>query len=575
MKILPFVLTLSSVLLRTAWAEDPVYFADPKLKQAVGAALSVSDPTPSDMLALISLTAYNSGIKNLTGLEYAKNLHELSLSLNSIADLSPLSELTNLRTLIMEDNRVSDLSPLAGLTDLQILIMEANLISDISPLLNLTSLSHLNLGENPLNEDAYQIYIPQIAANNPGIYILHERREHHFVISAGPGGSVVSPGEGDFTFEGRTDIIVEAKADPGFVFTGFTGTYTDKANPFVISVDEDFEIRANFVSVLSVIDVDDNAPADPAADNSAISDPQENGTADHPFDSIRKAIEVAVTGATIFVHAGTYRETIDFLGKRIELTGFDPNDPNQAAWPVIDGGGNSPVVSFAHGEDANCLLTGFVITGGKGRSVGAIRCTAASPTISNCLIVGNRATDWNGAAILCTDSKATFINCTIADNRAGSFGAGLSLVNSNVTVVNSILWGNRPNEIQTEDDGLPSICYSSVAGGWAGVGNLVADPLFASLGHWADGGNLGVTVPWDDPRAVWVMGDYHLQSQAGRWDSRTGTWVWDTATSPCIDAGDPTTPIGQEPSPNGGIINLGAYGGTAEASRSSVVGPSL
>ena len=67
------------------------------------------------------------------------------------------------------------------------------------------------------------------------------------------------------------------------------------------------------------------------------------------------------------MHAGTYRETIDFLGKRIELTGFDPNDPNKAAWPVIDGGGNGPVVSFTHGEDPNCLLTGFVITGGKGR----------------------------------------------------------------------------------------------------------------------------------------------------------------------------------------------------------------
>ncbi len=39
-------------------------------------------------------------------------------------------------------------------------------------------------------------------------------------------------------------------------------------------------------------------------------------------------------------------------------------------------------------------------------------------------------------------------------------------------------------------------------------------------------------------------------------------------TSPCIDAGDPMSPIGHEPFPNGGIVNMGAYGGTAEASKS-------
>lgn len=35
--------------------------------------------------------------------------------------------------------------------------------------------------------------------------------------------------------------------------------------------------------------------------------------------------------------------------------------------------------------------------------------------------------------------------------------------------------------------------------------------------------------------------------------------------SPTIDAGDPALPVGDEPAPNGGRINLGAFGGTAEA----------
>jgi len=42
----------------------------------------------------------------------------------------------------------------------------------------------------------------------------------------------------------------------------------------------------------------------------------------------------------------------------------------------------------------------------------------------------------------------------------------------------------------------------------------------------------------------------------------------DDLTSPCIDRGDPNNPVGDEPDPNGGIINMGTYGGTSEASMS-------
>ncbi len=35
-----------------------------------------------------------------------------------------------------------------------------------------------------------------------------------------------------------------------------------------------------------------------------------------------------------------------------------------------------------------------------------------------------------------------------------------------------------------------------------------------------------------------------------------------------IFAADPGSPVGDEPQPNGGRIDMGAYGGTAEASKS-------
>jgi hypothetical protein len=237
---------------------------------------------------------------------------------------------------------------------------------------------------------------------------------------------------------------------------------------------------------------------------------------------------------------------------------------------VIDGGGQGAVVCFTHGEDSNCVFSGFVLTGGQGASAAAIWCSASSPTIANCLIVGNRVTNWTGGVIHCTDSNATFINCTVADNYAGAYGAGLYLTASPVVVVNSIFWGNAPTEIITDGIKAPSVRYSTIAGGWPDTGNLKADPLFAGRGRWVDRNHPDLVVRADNPNAVWVMGDYHLQSQAGRWDPEAHKWMQDGATSPCIDAGDPAAPVGCEPAPNGGIVGQGAYGGTTQASKSAL-----
>ena len=70
--------------------------------------------------------------------------------------------------------------------------------------------------------------------------------------------------------------------------------------------------------------------------------------------------------------------------------------------------------------------------------------------------------------------------------------------------------------------------------------------------------------------------DYHLKSQAWRWDNERGRWHYDEVTSPCIDAGNPGSALQDElltapDAPNNlwGVnlrINMGAYGGTDQAS---------
>jgi len=572
-------------------AESPVYFADPDLKTAVEDTLwGVSDPTPTDMLLLTSLFARGYGISDLTGLEYALNLESLALNTNDISpladlvnlkdlrigynqisNLSPLSGLSNLEYLDVHGNRISNLSALSGLTNLNDLRLSDNQISNISALQDLTSLSHLELQYNPLNQAAYEIYLPQIKANNPGIYLRYDSRAQQYLsVSSSAGGSVLDPGEGTFTYDTDESVRLQAKAQTGFVFVGWSGSYATALNPLYLTMDQDHQMRAVFRSVLGLLYVDDDAVGDPGPGDSTRSDPGEDGTIEHPFDQIQEAIEVAGDRASVLVYPGTYREDLNLLGRNIRLMGVSPNDPQIDPYPVLEGAGTGPVVSFVNGEGPDCALTGFVITRGKGPMAGAILCDRSSPTIANCLIVGNRAGGTHGAAIHCTRSNAVFLNCTIADNAGGPQGAGLVLSDSAIQMTNSILWGNTPNEVLALGDSAPSLRYCDIRGGWTDGDNLNLDPLFAWRGLWVNPKDPNEILAAQEERALWRDGDYHLKSQAGRWDPAARIWVQDDGSSPCLDAGDPLGASANEPAPNGDRLNLGAYGGTTQASKSDL-----
>jgi len=191
-----------------------VIFPDVNLENVIRQELNIPAPTPitsDDMLQLTDLNARYKNITNLSGLEYAENLlfadlrnNQLSsvlglptsqnltvlyLRSNQIADLVGFPDLPNLETLQLSDNQLSNVSGLpalqnltylglgfnqiADLTDfpdypnLQTLFLDRNLISDISVLAGLTGLSYLYLNGNPLNDDAFNIYLPQIQFNNP------------------------------------------------------------------------------------------------------------------------------------------------------------------------------------------------------------------------------------------------------------------------------------------------------------------------------------------------------------------------------------------------------------------------
>jgi len=184
----------------------------------------------------------------------------------------------------------------------------------------------------------------------------------------------------------------------------------------------------------------------------------------------------------------------------------------------------------------------------------------STPTLINCVFCGNSAMMGGGMDNIVSDP--ILINCTFSGNITQRESGAIRNMNSQPILTNCILWDNTLPQIW----GKSSISYSNIQGGWEGEGNIDVDPLFVEPGYWDTNGTS------DDPNDdFWVGGDYHLKSEYGRWDSVSESWVVDDVTSPCIDAGDPNSLVGDEPEPNGGRVNMGVYGGTAEASKSGSV----
>ena len=195
---------------------------------------------------------------------------------------------------------------------------------------------------------------------------------------------------------------------------------------------------------------------------------------------------------------GGYFLMSDVLFQRCRLE--ENTGDGGGVYAVGDGlGGGSPLVRI---EDS-------VLVRNHG---GGVNASDTDLVIRHSVLDSNDEPDFGGGVYFAPYGparSALFDHCTVFGNTAGQAGGGITGA-GNMTVTNSILWGNSPGNLSAG-----SASYSDIGGGYAGTGNVDKDPMF-----------------WDP-----AMGDFEL---------RPG--------SPCIDAGDPISP----PDPDGSIADMGA-----------------
>ncbi len=147
------------------------------------------------------------------------------------------------------------------------------------------------------------------------------------------------------------------------------------------------------------------------------------------------------------------------------------------------GGGGVDCSSGSSPALTNCTISG----NSAGHGGGGVYCSASSPTLTNCTISGNSAGIGDGGGVYCSASSPALTNCTISGNSAEIGGGGVYCsAGSSPTLTNCILWGDTPQEIYV-NAGSPVVTYCDVQGGWAGTGNIDADPLFVDDYHLAAG----------------------------------------------------------------------------------------
>ncbi len=241
-----------------------------------------------------------------------------------------------------------------------------------------------------------------------------------------------------------------------------------------------------------------------------------NGT---PAANLRSALAGAQAGDLVVLGVGTFP-----LSDTLHVAGGVSVRGAGAGRTTIDGTGLAVGVSF----DGTDPKTATVLD--KTTVTGAATCVAvdsgATAVQLTHLVVRDCAT---AGIVVAAGGGAAVVNATVAGNGIGVDATGIA------TIKNSLVTGNDVG-LESESPGDLASSYDDLFGNTTDYKGLVAGA-----------GDLAATVTFVD---------------------LTGHNLMLAGPQPSTDQGDPADAVGEEPTPNGARINLGAFGGTADAELS-------
>ncbi len=323
------------------------------------------------------------------------------------------------------------------------------------------------------------------------------------------------------------------------------------------------------------------------------------------YSTIQEAINAALPGDSILVYSGVYQEVIDFSGKPIALVSV--SGPEVTCIQSVSSPGE-PVVSITGVEGSGTVLEGFSITGGSSIKGGGVRIIDSSPLIVNNIIYGNQAYNaYNayGGGIYIQDSSPVIVGNHIYDNMAMSFdptwrfayGGGIYAESSELLLLN--------NRIEQNYIDLGSACEGYGSGVYLNdcTGQVSNNVIAANYSESASADGVGIYAPGCDLVNNTIFGNDGLgikyaasvvncivwaNNLAGTQLETVGPVTYsdvmygypgegnitllpgfapgplsdfqlDSASSPCIDSGNPD-PVYNDPEGSSGMAQWPAYG---------------
>ena len=211
------------------------------------------------------------------------------------------------------------------------------------------------------------------------------------------------------------------------------------------------------------------------------------------------------------------------------------------------------IITESNSNGIYCPNTNMIISHCKisDNNSNGIYCYFSNPTISHCIISHNTTEFGWGGGIRLDHAGPTINNCTISTNYATNGGGGIYCYHSNPVILNTVIEGNDRSGGLMFNNSLSSIInycnfYNNGGGNFAGelptyLGQIVttnANGDSCDLFY-----NIFENPLFEDP----ANRNYQI------------TWVnypiSDSTKSPCIDAGDPNSPL----DPDNTVADMGAY----------------